>query len=69
MQQSPRRERRRNTQERDASKGKAKFQETRMEEARSKPITPMNRKQADYLRLLEDPDCSIIIATRICRHK
>lgn len=61
MQQSPIREKRIKGQGRDSSRGKAKYQEER--QTRLKPIVPMNKKQQDYLDLLNDSDCSIIIAT------
>lgn len=47
----------------DSSIGKEKFQEDRLEKARSKEIKPMNKKQDGYLKALNDPDTSVIIAT------
>ena len=47
----------------DSSVGKEKFQEDRLEKARSKEIKPMNKKQDGYLKALNDPDISVIIAT------
>lgn len=47
----------------DGSSGKEKFQEDRLEKARSKEIKPMNKKQDGYLKALNDPDISVIIAS------
>ncbi len=63
MQQSPIREKRYKDQTRDSAKGKSKFQEQREQEVKSTPIVPMNKKQAEYLALLNDDTCSIIVAT------
>lgn len=65
MQQSPIRERRKKGQGHNADDrhAKSKFIEQRLEEVKSKPIVPMNKKQAEYLAALEDSSCSIIIAT------
>ena len=46
----------------DSSKGKSKFQEEREERAQTKELKPMSKKQADYLKALQDPDISVIIA-------
>ena len=57
-------------------KPKQKFVEQREEEVKNKPLTPWNDKQRDYIRMMEDPDVGLIIATghpgsrrygRVCR--
>lgn len=63
MQQSPIREKRYKGQGHDSSKGKEKFQKERQEKAKVNSIQPMNKKQNEYLDLLNDQDCSVIIAT------
>jgi len=44
-------------------KPKAKFQEQREEEIKSNPLVPLNDKQRDYIRMMDDPECALIIAT------
>lgn len=44
-------------------KPKAKFQEQREEEIKNNPLVPLNDKQRDYIRMMDDPDCALIIAT------
>lgn len=63
MQQSPIREKRIKGQGHKAEGAKGKFQEQRTEKAKAQAIEPMNKKQAEYLAVLEDPKCSIIVAT------
>ena len=63
MQQSPIREKRYKDDTRDSAKGKQKFQKLRETEAITKVIIPKNKKQQEYLELLNDPDVSIIVAT------
>lgn len=68
MQQSPIREKRFKGQGRNSETGKQKFQQERVEKAKAQTITPMNKKQAEYLELLNDTDVSVIIATGYARN-
>jgi hypothetical protein len=61
MQQSPNKQRRHQGDWRDASKGKPKYQEERVERAKATPIVPMNDKQKLYLEYLQTK--SVVIAT------
>lgn len=62
MQQSPLKEKRFSSSGHDGKKGKEKFQTQRVERAKAQAIVPMNEKQRDYLRALED-QVPVIIAT------
>lgn len=68
MQQSPIREKRFKGQGHNSETGKAKFQQGREEKAKALAISPMNKKQAEYLALLEDQDVSVIVATGYARN-
>lgn len=68
MQQSPIREKRFKGQGHKSETGKQKFQQERQEKAKAQSITPMNKKQAEYLELLNDTDVSVIIATGYARN-
>lgn len=62
MQQSPLKEKRFSNSGHDGKKGKEKFQTQRVERAKAQAIVPMNEKQKEYLRALEE-QVPVIIAT------
>lgn len=48
---------------RKGKRPKAKFVEQRQEEVANKPLVPRNEKQKAYIRMMEDPDVGLVIAT------
>lgn len=70
MQQSPIREKRVKGKGHNADKNtaKAKFIESRAEEAKAKAIVPMNEKQREYLKALSSVQCKILLVTGYARN-
>lgn len=52
-----------NRKPRKGKRPKAKFVEQREEEVKNNPLVPRNEKQKNYIRMMEDPDVGLIIAT------